>query len=102
MVDAIVEQIRSIGDRLDRAFPPCKLNYLQREAQLVAGAPPGPDVLQVFVAQGVVARQVRPALRKGKQGRPLPACQKERAIGAPWITSARKGVWTIRVPNRVG
>ena len=28
---------------------------LQREAQLVAGAPPGPDVLQVLVAQGVAA-----------------------------------------------
>ena len=48
---------------------------LQREAQLVAGTPPGPDVLQVFVAQGVVAQQVGLALRKGKQGRPLPACQ---------------------------
>ena len=36
-----------------------------------AGTPPGPDVLQVFVAQGVVAQQVRLALRKGKQGRPL-------------------------------
>ena len=33
----------------------------------------GGRVLQVFVAQGVVARQVRPALRKGKQGRPLEA-----------------------------
>ncbi len=41
---------------------------LQREAQLVAGAPPGPDVLQVFVAQGVVAQQVRIALREGEQG----------------------------------
>ena len=28
---------------------------LQREAQLVAGTPPCPDVLQVFLAQGVVA-----------------------------------------------
>ena len=45
------------------------------DAQLVAGTPPGPDVLQVFVAQGVVAQQVRLALRKGKQGRPLPAGQ---------------------------
>ncbi len=27
----------------------------QRETQLVAGTPPSPDVLQVFVAQGVVA-----------------------------------------------
>ena len=43
---------------------------LQREAQLVAGTPPGSDVLQVFVAQGVVAQQVGLALRKGKQGRP--------------------------------
>ena len=43
---------------------------LQREAQLVAGTPPGPDVLQVFVAQGVVAQQVGLALRKGKQGPP--------------------------------
>ena len=32
---------------------------LQREAELVAGTPPGPDVLQVFVAQRVVAQQVR-------------------------------------------
>ena len=48
---------------------------LQREAQLVAGAPPGPDVLQVLVAQGVVAQQVRLALRQGEQGRPLPAGQ---------------------------
>ena len=36
---------------------------------------PEADVLQVFVAQGVVAQQVRLALRKGKQGRPLPAGQ---------------------------
>ena len=28
---------------------------LQREAPLVAGTPPCPDVLQVFLAQGVVA-----------------------------------------------
>ena len=48
---------------------------LQREAQLVAGTPPDLDVLQVLVAQGVVAQQVRLALRKGKQGRPLPAGQ---------------------------
>ena len=40
---------------------------LQREAQLVAGTPPGPDVLQVFVAQGVVAQQVGLALRKGNR-----------------------------------
>ena len=46
---------------------------LQREAQLVAGPPPGPDVLRVVVAQGVVAHQVRLALRKVNQGRPLPA-----------------------------
>ena len=38
---------------------------LQREAQLVAGTPPAPDVLQVFVAQGVVAQKVRLALRQG-------------------------------------
>ena len=43
---------------------------LQREAQLVAGTPLGSDVLQVFVAQGVVAQQVRLALRQGEQGRP--------------------------------
>ena len=31
MVDAsIVEQIRSIGDRLDRAFPPCNLQLQAR------------------------------------------------------------------------
>ena len=48
---------------------------LQREAQLVAGAPPGPDLLQVLVAQGVVPQQVRLALRQGEQGRPLPAGQ---------------------------
>ena len=48
---------------------------LQREAQLVAGTPPHLDVLQVLVAQGVVAQQVRLALRKGKQGRSLPAGQ---------------------------
>ena len=48
---------------------------LQREAQLVAVTPPDPDVLQVLVAQRVVAQQVRLALRKGKQGRPLPAGQ---------------------------
>ena len=48
---------------------------LQRETQLVVGASPGPDVLQVLVAQGVVAQQVRLALRQGEQGRPLPAGQ---------------------------
>ena len=48
---------------------------LQREAQLVAGASPGRDVLQVLVAQGVVPQQVRLALRQGEQGRPLPARQ---------------------------
>ena len=32
---------------------------LQREAELVAGTPPDPDVLQILVAQGVVAQQVR-------------------------------------------
>ena len=37
--------------------------------------PPAPDVLEVFLAQGVVAQQVRLTWRKGKQGRPLPACQ---------------------------
>ena len=41
----------------------------------VAGASPGPDVLKVLVAQGVVAQQVRLALRQGEQGRPLPAGQ---------------------------
>ena len=45
---------------------------LQREAQLVAGASPGPDVLQVLVAQRVVPQQVRLAVRQGEQGRPLP------------------------------
>ena len=43
---------------------------VQREAQLVAGAPPGPDVRQVFVAQGVVPQQVRappsPVLRSAR------------------------------------
>ena len=48
---------------------------LQREAELVAGAPPHTDVLQVLVAQGVVPQQVRLALRQGEQGRPLPAGQ---------------------------
>ena len=48
---------------------------LQGETQLVVGASPGPDVLQVLVAQGVVAQQVRLALRQGEQGRPLPAGQ---------------------------
>ena len=38
---------------------------LQREAQLVAGPTPGPDVLQILVAQGVVAQQIRLALRQG-------------------------------------
>ena len=37
---------------------------LQREAQLVAGTPARLDVLQVLVAQGVVAQQVRFVLRK--------------------------------------
>ena len=48
---------------------------LQREAQLVAGAPARLDVLQVFVAQRVVAQQVRLVLRERKQGRPLSAGQ---------------------------
>ena len=48
---------------------------LQRETQLVARAPPRPDVEQIFIAQGVVTQQVRLALRKGKQGRPLSARQ---------------------------
>ncbi len=48
---------------------------LQREAQLVTGTPPDPDVLQVLVSQSVVAQQVLLTLRKGKQGRPLPAGQ---------------------------
>ena len=48
---------------------------LQREAQLVAGAPSRLDVLQVFVAQRVVAQQVRLVLRERKQGRPLSAGQ---------------------------
>ena len=39
---------------------------LQREAQLVAWTPPGPDVLRVVTAQGVVAPQVRLTWRKGK------------------------------------
>ena len=42
---------------------------------LLRGRRRAPDVLQVLVAQGVVAQQVRLALRKGKQGRPLPAGQ---------------------------
>ena len=50
---------------------------LQREAQLVARATPVPHVLKVFVAQGVVAQQIRLTLRKGKQGRSLPACQND-------------------------
>ena len=50
---------------------------MQREVQLVAGTPPSPDVLQVFLAQGVVAQQVRLALRKGKQG-PTATCLPER------------------------
>ena len=53
---------------------------LQREAQLVAGASPGPDVLKVLVAQGVVAQQVRLALRQGEQGRPLPAGQERFSV----------------------
>ena len=44
----------------------------RRDAQLVAETPPSHDVLQVSVAQGVVAQQDRLALRKGKQGRPRP------------------------------
>ena len=47
--------------------------------QHVAGAKsPDPDVLLLFLAQGVVAQQVHRALRKGKQGRPLPASLSER------------------------
>ena len=38
---------------------------LQREAQPVAGTPPGHDAPQVFLAERVVAQQVRLALRKG-------------------------------------
>ena len=33
------------------------------------------DVLQVVIAQGVAAPQVRLTWRTGKQGRPRPACQ---------------------------
>ena len=65
-------------NQLARGHQPARVAQhaqLQREAQLVAGTPPGPDVVQVFLAQGVVAQQVRLALRKGKQGRPLPAGQ---------------------------
>ena len=53
---------------------------LQREAQLVAGTPPGPDVLQVFVAQGVVAQQVRLALRKDTDGNYLAVCQARETV----------------------
>ena len=41
---------------------------LQREAQLVAGTPPGPDVLQVFVAQGVGGAAGPPRVAEGKTG----------------------------------
>ena len=40
---------------------------------LFVAASPSPDVQKVLVAQGVVAQQVRVALRQGEQGRPLPA-----------------------------
>ena len=45
---------------------------------LLRGAPPGAEVLQVLVAQGVVPQQVRLALRQGEQDRPLPAGQDDR------------------------
>ena len=55
---------------------------LQREAKLVAGAPPGPDVLQVLIAQSVVPQQIRLTLRQSEQGRPLPAGQGRKVVGA--------------------
>ena len=48
---------------------------LQRETQLVAGPAPGGDVVQILIAQRVVAQQLRLALGQGEQGRPLSAGQ---------------------------
>ena len=70
------EPVVDVGDLVDGGGDgPREHARLQREAQLVAGTPPGPDVLQVVIAQGVVAPPVHLTWRKGKRGRSLPACQ---------------------------
>ena len=62
--DEIHDRRRNELPRSQQAARVAEHAQLQREAQLVAGTPPRLDVLQVFVAQGVVAQQVRFVLRK--------------------------------------
>ena len=63
---------------------------LQREAQLVARPPPGGDVLQILVAQRVVAQQLRLVLWQREESRPLPAGQNRPACHFFLLQS---GVW---------
>ena len=71
---------------------------LQREAQLVARPAPGGDVLQILVAQRVVAQQLRLVLWQREDSRPLPAGQNRPARHLFFL---QPGVWKRRIRNGI-